>query len=194
MTGWTLREAACVIHCFDPSDTTIVIKAKSSDPVSVLHAHLKSKGQQSKLYSYDTDNDGNPLFRPGTVIRFVHDKCKHVAKVHTAVLKCWKADASHAGVTISEKQHRELWRNYAKLIGKSILKSAPKATLLSVATRVEEVLNHFGYFDLSRDAIRQLIRDPKNKRSAGRPKKGDPVKLPYLKHLIVKHPMPEMPA
>ncbi len=163
---WSLKEAAHLVHSVNPVKNPAVIVDTSDDPVSRTFYWLKKEFEKDRLYPIG-DDDENPRFSPGTLMRHLEEKGHYVSP---GVRHMYDAAHGHYGMSSINSDTREVYVSAADLIWED----DPDRPAATVAKELIDLPNFFTKYRLLRpspDTIRKWLRG-RGPGKKGRPKGG----------------------
>lgn len=177
---WSLEEAAHLVHEHHPINDQVQLDPKSNDSVCRTYFWLKKEHNKNRLVAA-TEEDGDVLFLPGTIMRHLEEKGRYVSDV---VFDIYNIANGYPGRAGNNKLTKELYLKAADLIWKQ----APNRPAAKVAADLKNFSKHFpkeNVFNPDVDTIRKWLRG-RGPNKKGRPSRSADNVQPDLKLVIDK--------
>ena len=111
---WSIKEAAHIVHGKIPSKNPNTPSETSSDAVSRTYYWLKKEFEKGRLHPIGED-EKNPRFSPGTIMRHMEEKNHYVSQ---KVLKVYASAHSHQAPMGWSPKAKKIYIDAAKLAWK----------------------------------------------------------------------------
>ena len=150
---WSIKEAAHIVHGKIPSKNPNTPSETSSDAVSRTYYWLKKEFEKGRLHPIGED-EKNPRFSPGTIMRHMKEKKRHVSQ---EVLNVYDSAHSHQAPRGLNPKTKKIYIDAAKLAWKE----NPDLIAADMAKFLLNLPNHYTkkyLLHYAESTLRKLLR------------------------------------